>query len=67
MPDCPHHEAFASDIKEIKESTTRIETALGEGAVKFGKIGVRLGIVEKIVYGGVALLLIAALTFLLKG
>jgi hypothetical protein len=54
---CQHHERLASDIGEIKATVFRIEDKLGEGQVKFAKHGVRLGILEKVVYGVVGLVL----------
>ena len=73
MPDpgkCPHHDALQRDVAEIKATVTSIDKRLGSGDVSFGKIGIRLGIVEKVVYSGVALVLtgvgVALLSYVLK-
>lgn len=68
---CIHHERLAGDIREIKHTVFRIEDKLGEGQVKFAKHGVRLGMVEKVVYSAAGLALLgvvgAVLTVVLKG
>lgn len=74
---CSHHEALYARIErmtEVQEKVNgtlgRIDHALGEGKIDFAKIGLRLTMIERVVYGlvGAALLGIvsAALALLLK-
>ncbi len=58
--ECPYHEGLEKGISEIKGDTRTILEKLESGAVQFAKQGLRIGILEKIVYGAVGLLLLAA-------
>ena len=60
MPEnpCPYHDRLQADITDVQKTVHRIDQRLGKGDVLFGKFALRLGIVEKVVYGGVALVLL---------
>jgi hypothetical protein len=58
---CVHHEAVEQGIAEIKSDTKTILAKLEEGNVTFAHHGLRIGILEKIVYGAAGLLLLGAL------
>ncbi len=61
MPEdkCPYHDRLQTDMTDVQKTVHSIDTRLAKGDVHFGKMGIRLGIVEKIVYGGVTLTLMA--------
>lgn len=52
---CKNH---AETVSEIHEKLDRILEKLGEGRVNFATLALRIKIVESVVYGGVAVILL---------
>ncbi len=57
---CDRHQELAADIREIKEYLAVISEALGNGKINFATLGLRVRTLERIVFAGVGLLLLAS-------
>lgn len=58
--------AIHEDIAEMKADIKSILEKLKEGAVSFARYGVRISVLEKLVYGAVGLFLIGAVGVVIK-
>lgn len=57
---CEQHQALANDLCEIKHYLESISRVLGDGKVNFATLGVRVQMLERIVFAGAGLLLLAS-------
>ena len=64
---CPQHASLDSRLDKLQATLDAVLSRLGCGDVSLATISVRVRILELIVYGGVALALIAMIGAVIKG